>query len=420
MVCGAFMTPEARYRDRLLAILLMRKPLTVRQFLNCFQVMGCAFYLSLSINGYAVETRSSPCEPAVVGTEFEHIAGFRPTAAVLASVDTILPDTGKVAYATYTAPYLDIYNRGNPEWRPFICCDIQYQSDPVDLRVMHGGIQVNRFIIPENHFVELQLIDGEFTNGRTLYLYNNSDMRQYAYLSAFLNIDRVRGVDSDIREFKIPEFDRNIYIYQSRPGEEVDYIFYIQDGDNIFIMKRAIDNYFREKGRTLPSIALVGVQSAPTSDARLAEFMKLRNDRASRYSEYSDLFRLYIVPRVEENIGIESRRTQRILVGVSAGATFSVNFALDNPDFSAAVVALSYAGALPEISDTSRFSGELPTFYLGAGLYEGSFATRTSQLCSRLTEQGYITSIGFESAGHNHTAWIPRLLDIINEIILQD
>jgi enterochelin esterase-like enzyme len=201
---------------------------------------------------------------------------------------------------------------------------------------------------------------------------------------------------------------RNVHLYLP-PGYDSTQtypVIYMLDGEILREYVGGIDYLITE--RCVPSLIIVGVESAPFQNAenlRGEEYVPGRNPE--RFTQHERFFTQEVREWAEASYGASSHRNERVIFGVSNGGLFAVEMTLRHPELYGIAFPFS-AGASQDFEKPMIQLNKLQLplqIYSTAGSLEPVFDQLTRDFAQAYTEAGAEVVFSERVAGHNDALW---------------
>jgi len=193
---------------------------------------------------------------------------------------------------------------------------------------------------------------------------------------------------------------RAIHIYDPPGDTPLAGVVYAGDGGGIEPMAKIIEPLIL--AGELPRVLLVGLESAPSSEGRGAEYLVGFEDGDKRFLAYEQFFLDEVRPWIERAYKLPNDRMARTTFGFSNSAAWAMQMALRNPAVIGRVLAFSPAGRKPGLDAQPC---PAPSFYLVSGTLEESF-NKIAACWAEVFDANGIASVKRDVvAGHDYTMW---------------
>lgn len=234
----------------------------------------------------------------------------------------------------------------------------------------------------------------------------------------------VTTISGQIREHTIEsdrlKESRQITVYLP-PQYDKDHrypVIYMADGQDVPDYAIILEALILE--RKTPETVLIGIHSGsyqgdrekafdPTKDLRGIEYLVgidqfLPGVGPYRFSSHEHFFLHEVAHWAEEHLGVSADRKQRILFGVSNGASFAVSMGIRNPKHFGKILAFS-VGWEKAVTVPEWDSKAYPHFYLAVGTLDDGFFETTLRWAEILKRQGFEYIFLERVSGHDALMW---------------
>ena len=188
-------------------------------------------------------------------------------------------------------------------------------------------------------------------------------------------------------------------------GDGPHRVVYLFDGQRTEDYARVLEPAILD-GR-VPPVALVGVHSATdrtpgnSLDGRGREYLAGRD--SARYAAHETFFLTDVVPWAEAQIGLSAEPADRVVFGVSNGASFAAAMVRRHPERFAAALAFSHAYDGLDAADDPDLSGR--RFFLLAGRLEPGFVPIARAVAGAVAARGASVHQEVGVSGHDAVMW---------------
>ena len=188
-------------------------------------------------------------------------------------------------------------------------------------------------------------------------------------------------------------------------GDGPHRVVYLFDGQQTEDYARVLEPAILE-GR-VPPVALVGLHHAtdrtPGSglDGRAREY--LAGHDSVRYAAHETFFLSDVIPWAEAELGLSAEPTDRVVFGVSNGASFAAAMVRRHPERFAAALAFSHAYDGLDAADDPELSGR--RFFLLAGRLEPGFVLIKQAVAGAVAARGASVHHEVGVSGHDAVMW---------------
>ncbi len=203
--------------------------------------------------------------------------------------------------------------------------------------------------------------------------------------------------------------ERNVRVYEP-PGPHTGPlpVVYLTDAEWLLPPLAALVEPLILQGQ-LPPVLLVGVDAASPkagADPRGEEYLWSRH--SPQYARHAEFFVKELSLWAEQELAASPLPADRVVAGVSNGASFAASISSQHPRHFGYALVLS-SGVLPP--SPQPVGREAPAYYLYAGRLEPEFFTQTAALAHLLGINQVRLKWVDGVSGHQLAAWLPALVE---------
>jgi enterochelin esterase-like enzyme len=203
-----------------------------------------------------------------------------------------------------------------------------------------------------------------------------------------------------------------VYLPPGYSTEKKYKTLYTGDGSYLSVWMAYIEPLIERK--VIPPIAVVGIDEGRNGivedraslgvDIRSADYLPGYKGAGDRFERHMRFVVSELIPFAEREYALAPGRANRVIQGISNGATFAREAALRHPDLFETALAFSIGWTDPD--NFGPPGAKRARFVLTAGYYEPEFFLATKSSAKVLRDQGFDVTEEYLYAGHEPSPWV--------------